>query len=172
MQQVMSKAHSISISIQILLYDFVSYLLFFRLVTMAMASDVCRQMTRLSWQTTMKSSRPLRLRSCQWSPTCTSTCWTLSTSRARSTRTIRGCILAGVVFTGLIAALGKVTDKVRRVVRSMSKLDSPTPLSCAVAEKSVQLKSLLWAQKLFTKTAFNTTHHHHPQKLLDHFYTT
>ena len=49
--------------------------------------------------------------------------------------------MAGVVFTGLIAALGKVTDKdkVGRVVRSMSKLDSPTPLSCAVAEKSVQL---------------------------------
>ena len=29
----------------------------------------------LSCQTTMKSSRPPRLRSCQWSPTCTSTCW-------------------------------------------------------------------------------------------------
>ena len=64
-----------------------NYSLFFRLVTMAWLVLV---MCAGKWQTTMKSSRPLRLSSCQWSPTCTSTCcWKTSTSRARSSRTTR-----------------------------------------------------------------------------------
>ena len=119
-----------------------NYSLFFRLVTMAWLVMCAGKW--LSWQTTMKSSCPLRLSSCQWSPTCTSTCyWTPSTSRARSSRTIWGCIMASVVFTGLKAALGKVTDKVGRVVRSMSN----TPVMCSSRKEfsfNSELKTKTW----------------------------
>ena len=121
-----------------------NYSLFFRLVTMAWLVMCAGKW--LSWQTTMKSSCPLRLSSCQWSPTCTSTCyWTPSTSRARSSRTIWGCIMAGVVFTGLIAALGKVTDKVGMVVSSMS--NTPVMYMCCSREKfsiNSELKTKTW----------------------------